>query len=113
LTLDDVIAAAGAGDELATRIMADVARHLAAAMTNLFHAFDPELILIGRDLARASDLLLGPVRQEVQRRAMAVMRENFRLEVAALPDAPVIGAATLALREFFRAPLPDRHDVVA
>jgi N-acetylglucosamine repressor len=113
LTLDEVIAAAGAGDALASRIMADVARHLAAAMTNLLHAFDPELILIGRSLARAGELLLTPVRQEVQQRAMAMMRETFRLEVAALPDAPVIGAATLALREFFRAPLPDRHDVVA
>jgi N-acetylglucosamine repressor len=113
LTLDEVIAAAGAGDALASRIMADVARHLAAAMTNLLHAFDPELILIGRSLARAGELLLTPVRQEVQQRAMAMMRETFRLEVAALPDAPVIGAATLALREFFRAPLPDRHAIVA
>ncbi|MGI8916792.1 MAG: ROK family protein [Chloroflexota bacterium] len=113
LTLDEVIAAAGTGDALASRILADVTRHLAAALVNLLHAFDPELILIGRDLARAGDLLLAPVRQEVQQRAMAMMRENFRLEIAALPDAPVIGAATLALREFFRAPLTDRYDTVA
>jgi len=93
--------------------MADVTHHLAAALVNLLHAFDPELILIGRDLARAGALLLVPVRLEVQERAMAMMRENFRLEVAALPDAPVIGAATLALREFFRAPLPDRREIVA
>jgi N-acetylglucosamine repressor len=112
-TLDDVIAAGGDGDALAGRVLADVTRHLAAALVNLLHAFDPELILLGRDLARAGELLLAPVRQEVQQRAMAMMRENFRLEVAALPDAPVIGAATLALREFFRAPLADRHDSVA
>ena len=113
LTFDDDVVAAAGGDVLASRIMADVTRHLAAALVNLLHAFDPELILIGRDLARAGDLLLAPVRQEVQQRAMAMMRENFRLEVAALPDAPVIGAATLALREFFRAPLPDRRAIVA
>ncbi len=113
LTLDDVISAAGAGDALAGRILADVSRHLAAALVNLLHAFDPELILIGRDLARAGSLLLAPVRQEVQQRAMAMLREHFRLEVAALPDAPVIGAATLAVREFFQAPLPDRRKIVA
>jgi predicted NBD/HSP70 family sugar kinase len=113
LTLDDVIAAVRSDDALSNRVLADVTRHLAAALVNLLHAFDPELILIGRDLARAGELLLAPVRQEVQQRAMAMMRENFRLEVAALPDAPVVGAATLALREFFRAPLTDRHDSVA
>lgn len=113
LTLDDVFAAGRDGDALAVRVLADVTRHLAAALVNLLHAFDPELVLLGRDLARAGELLLTPVRQEVQRRAMAMMRENFRLEVAALPDAPVVGAATLALRDFFRAPLPDRHDSVA
>lgn len=113
VTLDAVLAAVKADDALAGRVMADVRRHLAAAIVNLMYLFDPALILIGRDLARAGDLLLGPLRDEARQRAMPTIRDHLRLEAAALPDAPVIGAATLAVREFFRAPLAYRNDIVA
>lgn len=41
----------------------------------------------------------------MRRRVSPVLAESVRIEAAALPDAPVIGAATLALRESFHAPL--------
>jgi len=53
------------------------------------------------------------VRAEVRRRVFPALRDSIRIEAATLPDAPVIGAATLALREFFHAPLADRAAVVA
>jgi len=104
LTIEMVIAAVAAEDPLATRLFADVTRHLAAGIVNVVHVLDPQLILIGRELARAGDLLLDPVRTEVRRRVFSTMRDTVRIEVAALQDAPVIGAATLAVREFFYAP---------
>lgn len=113
VTVPMFIAAARQGDPLATRVFADLAHHLAAGIVTIIHAFDPHLILIGRELASAGDLLLDPVRAETQRRVFPALRESVRIEVAALPDAPVIGAATLALREFFHAPLADHGAVVA
>ncbi|HEU5326856.1 MAG TPA: ROK family transcriptional regulator [Thermomicrobiales bacterium] len=105
LTLAMVFAAVRDGDPLASRVFADVVRRLAAGLVNIVNAFDPELILLGRDLASAGDLLLDPVREEVRRRVFPIRRDAVRIEVAALTDAPTIGAATLALREFFHAPL--------
>lgn len=104
-TIEAVIAALQAGDALASRVFADVARHLASGLVNVIYTLDPQLILLGRTLAGAGDALLDPVRAEVRRRVFPALRDAVRIEIAALPDAPVIGAATLALREFFHAPL--------
>lgn len=106
LTLDLFLEAIKEQDVLAGRIFADMIRYLAAGIINISNALDPQLILIGRDLARAGDLLLVPLREAVGQRAMAIHREGLRIETTALPDAPVIGAATLVLRELFFEPLP-------
>jgi len=50
-------------------------------------------------------VLLDPVRAIVAERVFPALRDNLRIEIAGLPDAPAVGAATLALREFFHAPL--------
>ncbi len=105
LTLDAAIGAAIAGDRMAVRIFADVARYLATGLVTIANSFDPQLILLGRDLSLAGDLLLVPVREMVAERVFPPLRDHLRIEVASLPNAPTIGAATLALREFFSAPL--------
>jgi predicted NBD/HSP70 family sugar kinase len=97
-----------AGDALAVRVMADVARYLAAGIVAIVNALDPGLVLIGRELAAAGDVLLDPVRAEVRRRVLPALRDNVRIEAAAFPDAPVVGAATLSLRDFFASPLAPR-----
>lgn len=107
LSIERVIAAVQEDDPVASRVFADVARHLAVGIVNVIYAFDPALVLIGRDLAKAGDALLDPVRTEVQRRVFPALRDTVRIEAAALPDAPVIGAATLALHAFFQSPMSD------
>ena len=108
LTITTLVGAVHHGDPLATRVLADVARYLAAGIVSIAHAFDPHLILIGRDLAIAGDVLLDTVRAEVQRRVLPPLRQRVCIEVAAVLDAPVVGAATLAMRDFFQAPLANR-----
>jgi len=104
-SIEEAINALRRGDPVVTRVFAEVARHLAAGIVTIIYTLDPELILIGRELATAGDALLAPVRAEVRRRIFPALRDAVRIELAALPEAPVVGAATLALREFFRAPL--------
>lgn len=105
LTYAALVAAVEAGDPLASRVFADAARYLAAGLVTIINALDPAAVLLGRQLVDAGDLLLDPVRAEVRRRVFPAQRDSVRIEPAALQDAPVIGAATLALREFFQAPL--------
>lgn len=113
LTVPGVVAAVEGGDPLAGRVFADVARYLASGIVNVVHTLDPRLVLIGRELASAGDVLLAPVRAEVRRRVFAARRDSVRIEAAALPDAPVVGAATLALRGFFASPLAQAEPVAS
>lgn len=108
LTLSTVIGAAQQGDALSQRILADVARYLTAGLVNIINTLDPDLVLIGRELGKACGYLLPLVQDEVQRRISPAQRSSVRIAAATLSDAPVIGAAVLALREFFEAPLPAR-----
>lgn len=105
LTIEALRGAAEGGDSLAVRVLSDVSRFLAAGIVNIINVLDPEMVLIGRELAVAGETLLEPVRQEVKRRVLPVLRSSVRIEAAQLPDAPVIGAAVLAMQEFFEAPL--------
>lgn len=106
VTIDAVIAALRDGDELAGRVFDELAGYLAAAILNLTYSVDPKQFLLGRELATAGDALLDRVRAEIGKRVFRGTPDVVDVQVADLPDAPVIGAATLALREFFRAPLP-------
>lgn len=113
LTLDTLLAAARIGDALALRVMDDVARALTVGIVTIVHALDPQMILIGREMAKAGDLLLDPVRDAVRQRISPALRDVVRIEVSTLADGPVIGAATLALREFFHAPLTHSNALTA
>jgi len=113
VTLERLIAAAQAGDSLATRVLDDVARFLAVGIVNIINTLDPGVVFIGRELAAAGDLLLEPVREEVRRRVLPVLRPMVRIEAATLPNAPVVGAAVLALQKFFAAPLAPTDGALA
>jgi predicted NBD/HSP70 family sugar kinase len=85
--------------------MADTSRYLASGIVTIINMLDPELVLIGRELAQAGDMLLDPVREEVKRRVLPVLRPTVRIEASTMQQAPIVGAAVLALEQFFNAPL--------
>ena len=58
----DVVLRAMANDGDCIRALAEAGRHIGLAAGNLCNLFDPERIVVGGDLARAGELLLGPIR---------------------------------------------------
>ncbi len=65
--LRDLLLRAEAGDPAARRAVADAGRHLGTAAAALVHLVDPELVLVGGELAEAGELLLAPLRHELER----------------------------------------------
>jgi glucokinase len=78
--------------------LAEIGRHLGAAIASLVNLFDPDMVLIGGGFGvAAGELLLGPAREVVQREALAPAGQHVQLAVAELgPLAGVIGAALIA-----------------
>lgn len=60
--ISDVVVRAMANDGDCIRALAEAGRHIGLAAGNLCNLFDPERIVVGGDLARAGELLLGPIR---------------------------------------------------
>ncbi len=94
-----VTAAARAGDPGAIAACERVGRDLGAVLVGLANTFDPDVIVIGGGVAAAGELLLGPAREELRRRALPPQNEVPVVLAGLGPEAGMIGAATLALEE--------------
>jgi glucokinase len=90
------LAAEGDGDAVA--LLARVGEYLGAGLVSLVNIFNPEVIVVGGGAAAAGDLLLGPARRVVARRALPPARDQVRVLPAVLgPEAGIFGAAALIL----------------
>jgi predicted NBD/HSP70 family sugar kinase len=67
MKLTDVVVHAIAGDPLCIRAIADAGRHIGIAAANICNLIAPERIVVGGELARAGELLLGPLRHSLER----------------------------------------------
>ena len=71
IKLQDVIVRAMSGDADAIRAIADAGTAIGVATANLCNLLDPERIVVGGELGRSGELLLGPMRREVERAVLA------------------------------------------
>jgi predicted NBD/HSP70 family sugar kinase len=98
LTLRGAITRAEAGDVGCRRVIADAGRHLGAAAADVCNLFDPELVVIGGELADAGELLLEPIRTVMAQRAVPSTAGPVQVVAAELgAAAEVRGALAIAL----------------
>lgn len=99
ITARTVFEAAMQEDGLAVQVVEETARYLGIAVATLVNLFNPELIVLGGPVGQNGQVLLDPLRAEVQRRAMAYPLSAARITTSTLgPDAGAIGAAVLVLQ---------------
>lgn len=94
----DLVRAASGGDTFARDVWLRSVRALAAGITSIINAVDPELILLGGGVSKAGDDLLGPLQRELDRVEWRPTGTKVRLAFATLGDlAGAYGAARNAL----------------
>lgn len=95
-----VFQAAAESDEVAQWIIDRATLHLSAALASLVHLVDPELIILGGQIAEAGPQLLDPLRHELRRRTRFLIGRDLPIVFPRVPShTGVIGAAGLALLE--------------
>lgn len=67
LKLNDVITKAMGGDAGCIRALADAGKHVGIAAANLSNLFDPQRLIVGGELSRAGEILIGPIRHALER----------------------------------------------
>jgi predicted NBD/HSP70 family sugar kinase len=107
LSIADVIKLAQVGDAGCRRVLVDAGRHIGLAAANLYNLLDPELIVLGGNLAPAGEILLASLRESMARRAIHAGEVLPPVVVGALDEKVVVlGAAAAVLRDAERFPLP-------
>jgi len=98
VTAADVVAAAQAGDPLATEVWDATTDALACGVTSLVNLFEPQLVVLGGGVVSGTgEQLLGPVRERVRAEAMRTAGEMAQIVQSALGrHVGVVGAAAIA-----------------
>jgi len=95
-----VFQAAAESDEASKWIIDRATLHLGAAVASLVHLVDPELIILGGQIAESASQLLDPLREELRRRTRFLIGRDLPIVFPRVPShTGVIGAAGLALLE--------------
>lgn len=96
----DLHKAAQWGDEIALKLWDDIGTEIGAAMASVVWVLNPDTIVIGGGVAKAGELVLGPIRREIAARTSDVFHDQLQVVPAALGnEAGIIGNAALALGE--------------
>ena len=82
------------GDVVARHVVDRAITALGAAMAGLAHALDPEVIIVGGQIAGAGDYLFAKLREEMAWRTRKFVRREVPLVAAQVKDG-VVGAAAL------------------
>ena len=87
------------GDGLANEIVQQATTYLGISIANLINLYNPDLVIVGGPVGQAGKVMIEPIREEVQRRAMAYPLSAVKIEASSLGvEAGAIGAAVLVLQ---------------
>jgi len=99
ISIMSVLAAAEAGDRLAENVIGRAAEHLGRMFANMANLFDPEVIIVGGLLTRASDKIMAALRRVFDSRVLPSIAPTVELKVSLLGDtAGALGAADVVFQ---------------
>ncbi len=96
---DHVLRRLAAGDRRVREVIDDAGRNVGRVLAAACNVVNPEVVVIGGELAAAGDALLRPVRAGIQEAAHRQIRGRLRIEVAVLGhEGAARGGIALVLR---------------
>jgi len=96
ITLERIDGLARKGNKKAKGIWEDVGKKLGVALTGVVNLLNPDLIIVGGGVSKAGELIMGPLRKEIKKRAMRDQALHVKVVRARLGDnAGIIGASLL------------------
>lgn len=102
ITFEDILKAGKEGDKVALDLIAGAGERLGVKIAYLINIFNPEVVIVGRGVEAAGNLLLDVVRKTVKRWAYEEAVKIARIIPTKLgEDAVAVGAASIAMQQLF------------
>lgn len=86
--IDDVIGLARAGDERCLHILKETGRCVGSAMRTVCHLLAPDVLIVGGETARAGELLIEPMRRELEAGALPLAIRDLEVVRATAENDP-------------------------
>ncbi len=97
-----IIQAAHQGDQFAIELIEESGGYLARGIAILIHLLNPEMIIIGGDLAGAENLLADPIQQKLNKYTLNRIRQDADIVVSELKDkAGLLGTIPVVMNNIF------------
>ncbi len=101
LSSKDIALAAKNGDTIAKKCFEFTGSILGEALANLVAVTSPQAIFLSGGVANAKELILAPTRRAMEKNILPLWKGRIKLTLSSLEyeNAPILGAAALAIRE--------------
>ncbi|MGO9958834.1 MAG: ROK family protein [Solirubrobacteraceae bacterium] len=98
VSVAELLELVAAGDRGARRAVAEAGEAVGRAVSMLVNILNPELVVVGGDLAQTGDVLLAPIAAAIERHSVAPAAASVTVRAGLLGErAEVLGAAALVL----------------
>jgi predicted NBD/HSP70 family sugar kinase len=102
----DVFEKARQQDPVARAVLERAGSLLGLALSHAIALLNPEIVILGGDIISAEDVLLPIIREEIERRTLALSLQGVKITVSGLGlHVRLRGAASLAFREMLEDPV--------
>ena len=99
--IEDIIDAVNEEDVLAIEVIEEIGTVLGRAIAGLINIFNPELIVIGGNVAAAKEYLLLPVKSAIQKHSLNIINRDTTIKLSKLgKKAGPIGSCMLSRSKF-------------
>lgn len=101
LSSKDIALAAKSGDIIAKKCFEFTGSILGEALANLVAVTSPQAIFLSGGVANAKELILTPTKRAMEKNILPLWKGRIKLTLSSLEyeNAPILGAAALAIRE--------------
>lgn len=98
VSTSEILRNAAIGESATLAVINDAGEAIGRALASVSNLINPEMIVVGGPLTALGDLLLGPIRQSLERHAMPGIGEATGIVMSSLGErAEALGAAALIL----------------
>ena len=95
--IEDIIEAVKEEDVLAIEVIEEIGTVLGRAIAGLINIFNPELIVIGGNMAEAKDYLVLPIKSAIQKHSLNIINSDTKIKLSKLgKKAGSIGSCMLS-----------------
>lgn len=102
LTLTDIMKATNLEDPLCIEIIEDVGYKLGKYIAGLINIFNPELVVIGGQVAEADGFIMLPIKSSIKKNSLSLVNKDSEIVPSKLKNkAGVIGACMIARSRLF------------